>query len=155
VVRRKGENRKEESNGPDLAGTPAANARAVMQNETAGRVESVRETQADALFASGLQRRADPTAGQVRQAVAVAIGAFGCSGCAGRVAQEFGDHPETAVIRMRWARSVTRQVYADSAPESGPRAGAGPWPVARPRLPAEQASGSPVGLTMTDVRRGD
>ena len=63
---------------------------------------------ADAVFASGLQRSDEPTVGQVRQAVAAAIRAFGSSGCAGRVAQEFGDHPETAVIRMRWARAVAR-----------------------------------------------
>ncbi len=27
---------------------------------------------------------------------------FGIRGCLGRVAQEFGDHPETACERMRW-----------------------------------------------------
>jgi hypothetical protein len=30
------------------------------------------------------------------------------------VAQEFGDHPETAVIRMRWARMAVREGFADS-----------------------------------------
>ncbi len=84
---------------------------------------SASEVRADAVFASDLQRRDDPSAGQVRQAVAAAIRAFGCSGCAGRVAQEFGDHPEMAVIRMRWARSVVREAFADPAPEPGPGAG--------------------------------
>ncbi|MGB6579609.1 MAG: hypothetical protein WBF34_17005 [Streptosporangiaceae bacterium] len=84
---------------------------------------SVCAVQADADFASGLQRRDEPSAGQVRQAVAAAIWAFGCPGCAGRVAQEFGDHPETAVIRMRWARSVAREAFADPAPGPGPGAG--------------------------------
>src|SRR6516165_6373450 len=65
-----------------------------------------RGLRADALFASGLQRCDAPGTAQVRQAIAAAIRAFGRSGCAGRVAQEFGDHPETAVIRMRWARSA-------------------------------------------------
>jgi hypothetical protein len=97
---------------------------------------------ADAVFVSGLRRCDEPSAGQVRQAVAAAIRAFGYSGCAGRVAQEFGDHPETAVIRMRWARAVAREAFADSAPEPGPGADAGGWLVIRPRLPAEQASGS-------------
>ena len=32
--------------------------------------------------------------GQIRHAIAAAIGAFDYSGCAERVAQEFGDHPE-------------------------------------------------------------
>jgi hypothetical protein len=84
---------------------------------------SVTAVGADAVFASDLQRRDEPSAGQVRQAVGAAIQAFGCSGCAGRVAQEFGDHPETAVIRMRWARSVTREAFADPTPEPGSGAG--------------------------------
>jgi hypothetical protein len=99
--------------------------------------------QADAVFVSGLRRCDEPSAGQVRQAVAAAVRAFGCSGCAGRVAQEFGDHPETAVIRMRWARGVAREAFADSPPERGPSADAGGLLVIRPRLPAEQASASP------------
>jgi hypothetical protein len=81
--------------------------------------------QADAVFASGLQRGDEPSVGQVRQAVAAAIRAFGYSGCIECVAQEFGDHPETAVIRMRWARAVAREAFADSVPEHGPRADAG------------------------------
>ena len=78
---------------------------------------------ADAVFVSGLQRRDELSASQVRQAAGAAIRAFGCSGCAGRVAQEFGDHPETAMIRMRWARSVVRRAFADPVPEPGPGAG--------------------------------
>lgn len=67
---------------------------------------------ADALFASMLQRSDEPTAGQVRQAVAAAIRAYGSRGCAARVAQEFGDHPDTAVARMRWARGMASAVFA-------------------------------------------
>ena len=102
----------------------------------------VSAVRADAVFVSGLQRRDEPTVGQVRQAVAAAVRAFGFSGCAGRVAQEFGDHPETAVIRMRWACRVAREAFADPAPEQGPAAGTntGGWRVVRPRLPAEHAS---------------
>ena len=98
--------------------------------------------QADAIFASWLQRGDKPSAGQVRQAVAAAIRAFGYSGCAERVAQEFGDHPETAVARMRWARAVARETFADSAPEPGPQAGAGAKLAARPRPPVKRTSGS-------------
>ncbi len=104
---------------------------------------SARALQADALFASGLQCSDKPSTGQVRLAIAAAVRAFGCSGCAGRVAQEFGDHPEAAVVRMRWARAVAGAAFADSAPEPGPRADAGALLVVRPRLPAEQPSGSP------------
>jgi hypothetical protein len=59
---------------------------------------------AAALFASVLQRSDEPTASQVRQAVAAATRAYGAGGCAARVAHEFGEHPETAATRMRWAR---------------------------------------------------
>jgi hypothetical protein len=52
----------------------------------------LRSLYADALFVSGLRRCDAPGAAQVRQAIAAAIRAFGRSGCAGRVAQEFGDH---------------------------------------------------------------
>jgi hypothetical protein len=98
--------------------------------------------QADAVFASMLQRGDEPSAGQVRQAVAAAIRAFGHAGCAERVAQEFGDHPDTAVIRMRWAHAVVREAFADSASKPGPPAGAGSLLVVRPRLPAERTPGS-------------
>jgi hypothetical protein len=80
---------------------------------------SIGAFQADAVFVSGLQRRDEPSVGQVRQAVFAAIKVFGSSGCAGRVAQEFGDHPETAVSRMRWARAVALRAFADPAPEAG------------------------------------
>jgi hypothetical protein len=68
---------------------------------------------ADAVFASALQRCEHPSAGEVRRAAAAAVGAFGPCGCAARVAQEFGDHPETAVTRMRWARTVAAEAFRD------------------------------------------
>ena len=74
------------------------------------RVSSAR---ADALFASALQRSDEPSPGQVRQAIATAVAAYGGPGCAARVAQAFGEHPETAVTRMRWVRTmVARAVPA-------------------------------------------
>ena len=63
-------------------------------------------SRADALFASALQRSDEPSPGQVRRAIAAAVAAYGGSGCAARVAQAFGEHPETAVTRMRWARTM-------------------------------------------------
>ena len=71
--------------------------------------------EADALFVSALQRSDALSAGQIRQAIAAAVGAFGCLGCAERVAQEFGDHPETAAARMRWARSLAGQAFGQLA----------------------------------------
>jgi hypothetical protein len=72
---------------------------------------------ADALFVSALQSSDEPGTGQLRQAIDTALRAFGVSGCAARVAQEFGDHPETAITRMRWARAAARSAFADLVPE--------------------------------------
>jgi hypothetical protein len=72
---------------------------------------------ADALFVSALQRSEAPSLGQIRQAIDASVQAFGASGCAARVAQEFGDHPETAVARMRWARATARSAVGDLVPE--------------------------------------
>ena len=67
---------------------------------------TISATRADALFASALQCSDHPGPGQVRRAIAVAVARYGDSGCAARVAQAFGEHPETAVTRMRWARTM-------------------------------------------------
>jgi hypothetical protein len=36
---------------------------------------------------------------------------LGIHGCAGQLAGEFGDHPDTAVARMTWALAMIRAVY--------------------------------------------
>lgn len=82
---------------------------------------SISAVRADALFVSTLQRSEEPTAGQVRQAVATAVRTFGRRGCAERVAQEFGDHPETAGPRMRWARRMAGEAFGSSGSEPGHR----------------------------------
>jgi hypothetical protein len=74
---------------------------------------------ADALFASALQCSEEPSAVQVRQAIAAATRAFGDLGCAARVAHEFGEHPETAVARMRWARTAVAGAFGGSPSDSG------------------------------------
>ena len=103
---------------------------------------SIPTFQADALFASAMQPCDEPDSGQVRQAIAAAIRAFGGLGCAERVAQEFGDHPETAVVRMRWARVVAREAFPDRALKPGPRPDADPPLVALPPLHAAYTSTS-------------
>jgi hypothetical protein len=75
-----------------------------MQLETYHPISSA--VWAEALFVSVLQRSDRPGPGEVREAVAAAVRVYGGRGCAELVAQEFGDHPETAVERMRWARTV-------------------------------------------------
>ena len=90
---------------------------------------SMAAARADALFASALQRSDEPTAVQVRQAVAAAILSFGDLGCAARVAQEYGEHPETAVARMRWARTAVAGAFGGSPPELARAAVLGRYPV--------------------------
>ena len=67
---------------------------------------TISTARADALFASPLQCSDQPGPAQVHQAIAAAVAAFGIRGCAARVAQAYGEHPETAVLRMRWARAA-------------------------------------------------
>ena len=56
----------------------------------------------EALFASALQPSDAPTAEATAEAIDSTVRQFGIGGCAGRMAQEFGDHPDAAVERMRW-----------------------------------------------------
>jgi hypothetical protein len=72
---------------------------------------SIRAVRTDALFVSPLQPSDEPGARQVQRAVAAAVRRFGDRGCAGRVAQEFGEHPEIAAARMRWARQAVAGAY--------------------------------------------
>ena len=78
---------------------------------------SISTVRADALFASVLQRSDEPSAAQVDQAIAAAVRAFGASGCAARVAQAYGDYPETAVMRMRWARATVAETFEVASPQ--------------------------------------
>jgi len=62
-----------------------------------------------ALFSSALQPSDVPTADTVATAISRAVQQFGIGGCAGRMAQEFGDHPDAAARRMRWVRQLIAQ----------------------------------------------
>jgi hypothetical protein len=77
---------------------------------------NVNDARCAALFASGLQRSDAPTSEAVAEAVSRAIRQFGVRGCAGRMAQEFGDHPEAAMERMRWIRQLVGQTPGRRAP---------------------------------------
>jgi hypothetical protein len=68
--------------------------------------------QCEALFVSDLQPSQDLQPQQVRAAILRTIRILGVRECVARVAQEFGDHPDTAVLRMRWAKELVSQVYA-------------------------------------------
>jgi len=64
------------------------------------------QARCEALFASGLQPSDAPTAGMIAAAITCTVRQFGAGGCAGRMAQEFGDHPDAAASRMRWVRQL-------------------------------------------------
>jgi hypothetical protein len=67
---------------------------------------------AEALFTSRLATGSEPDLDLVEQAIRLAVRAHGgVRGCAADVALEYGDYPELAVPRMRWARHVVTDLY--------------------------------------------
>jgi hypothetical protein len=64
-----------------------------------------------ALFVSHVQRSQQPTPEIIRAAVNATVDRLGEHGCAELVAQEFGEHPDCALGRMRWARTEVRRAY--------------------------------------------
>jgi hypothetical protein len=89
---------------------------------------SISTARAGALFASPLQRSDEPSARQVRQAIAAAIGAHGVRGCAARVAQAYGEHPETESerpcrIRAPVSSAEPRRLAGTDRPVLEPNAG--------------------------------
>jgi len=87
---------------------------------------TISTARADALFASVLQRSDEPSAAQVNQAITAAIAAFGVRGCAARVAQAYGEHPETAAPRMRWARAAVTSAFGGARPQQASASGVKP-----------------------------
>jgi hypothetical protein len=73
------------------------------------------DARAEALFASTCQPSEPLTAAEIRDAVQGAVRAYGVKGCACAVAAEFGDHPETAIARMAWARETVAATWAGRA----------------------------------------
>jgi hypothetical protein len=63
---------------------------------------------AEALFVSLLQPSEVPTATQIAEAIAASLRSHGgVTGCAAAVAAEYGEHPDVAVTRMRWAIALS------------------------------------------------
>jgi hypothetical protein len=80
-----------------------------MMTKAAALLTAVR---AEALFTSQLSTGSRPTYDVVEKAIRLAVRAHGgVRGCAADVAAEYGDHPELAAPRMRWARDVIEQLY--------------------------------------------
>jgi hypothetical protein len=66
-----------------------------------------------ALFTSHFSATHRPRRTEIAAAVRHAVRSHGSTrGCAAEVAAAYGDHPETAAPRMRWARGVIDELYA-------------------------------------------
>jgi hypothetical protein len=73
---------------------------------------------AAALFASVLPAGSRPSGPVVDAAIAGAVRACGGTrGCVATMAAAYGDYPEIAASRMRWARGVVVTVYGARRPE--------------------------------------
>jgi hypothetical protein len=72
---------------------------------------------AEALFTSDLSASSRPSPTEVEQAIRHALARYGgVRGCAAEVAYAYGDHPETAAPRMRWARDTVAAMHAARQP---------------------------------------
>ena len=67
-------------------------------------IAMVQDLAAEALFVSDVQPSQQPNPQDVQHAITLTLLRHGSDGCAALVAVEFGDHPESAVRRMIWAR---------------------------------------------------
>lgn len=69
-------------------------------------IDTVTDFTAEAIFASDLQPSRPVTPAEAWAAVTAAITRHGAQGCVEILAREYGDHPETAAPRMRFAREL-------------------------------------------------
>jgi hypothetical protein len=66
---------------------------------------------AQAVFASWLATGSHPVPADIVAAIAGSAARFAViDGCADVVAREYGDHPDLAVTRMRWALELVRNM---------------------------------------------
>ena len=75
-------------------------------------ISTVEELAAEALFVSCLQPSECPSRKTLEDTVAAMILRHGTDGCAEEVAEEFGDHPESAARRMGWVHAELRIIAA-------------------------------------------
>jgi hypothetical protein len=66
-----------------------------------------RSERAQALFVSHLQPSQQPRADEVAAAIEDSLRRWGPAGCTAATAAEYGEHPDTAASRMRWALAVS------------------------------------------------
>lgn len=71
------------------------------------------QARAEALAMSTLSASVHPDRAAADAAIRASVLRYGgVRGCAAAMAQEFGDRPETACVRMRWANSMIENLYA-------------------------------------------
>ena len=81
---------------------------------------------ADALFTSDLSARCCYSEAEIAAAIIRAIRSRSAAGgWAGEVAAAYGEHPETAAPRMRWARAAAERISspAVTSPVADPKPG--------------------------------
>ena len=75
---------------------------------------------AAALFASDLSAESRPSTDTVHATIAATVRARGGTrGCAAEMAAAYGDCPQTAMARIRWARDTVLTAYGARRPEPG------------------------------------
>jgi choline dehydrogenase-like flavoprotein len=70
------------------------------------------DVRTEALFVSHVQRSQRPSPETIRATVMAMVDRLGEARCAELVAQEFGEHPDCAPSRMRWARNAVLLAFA-------------------------------------------
>ena len=100
---------------------------------------NINQARREALFASSLQRSDALTADGLTEVISCTVRRLGIGGCISLMAQEFGDHPETAAERMRWIRRLANEAFASRAAH---RAAEGTRAPTAPSSPAAAAGSS-------------
>lgn len=75
-------------------------------------IACVDAARAEALFVSALPTGSRPAPTEVSAAIRKVIRSYGSVACRVMAAGEYGEYPETAVPRMRWAIAVVQRSYA-------------------------------------------
>jgi len=76
-------------------------------------IDVLTAARAEALFTSDLSAAEQPTLTQLTAVIRRALRDHGGTrGCAGEVAASYGDYPEIAAPRMRWARQAVEAAYS-------------------------------------------
>ena len=78
-------------------------------------IGTVTEFIAEAVFASDLQPSRPVTAAEAWAAVTAAVTRYGAQGCVDVLAREYGERPETAAPRMRFARELAATLMPATA----------------------------------------